>query len=244
MAKVMNFRNPVFKKDTHQMTLDFGYTYKNGGFHKGIDLITGRASDVVAFEDGKVVNASNSVKGTNTNKGTLGMGNYVILQHENGFRTRYQHMKYGSVRVKKGDIVKKGQVLGVIGNTGYSTGRHLHFDISNSRRLSGSFKSGSLYYIDPKPYLYGYKVFSGEVKKYSKNYVVKSAVNVRKGAGKSFARVQFGEMTPNAQEQIKKLAGKPVSYFPKGMKLTITEEKGRWGKCPSGWVSLGYLTEI
>ena len=104
MASFVDFKNKVFHEGTHSITLDYGYTYKDGSFHKGVDLVTGRNVEdyVVAIEDGTVYECANNINGQTTDTGTRGMGNYVILQHANGWRTRYQHLKYGSVVVKKG----------------------------------------------------------------------------------------------------------------------------------------------
>ena len=56
-------------------------------------------------------------------------GNYVIIDHGNNIETVVAHLKYNTVRVKKGDKVKKGQVLGIMGNTGYSKGTHCHYEV-------------------------------------------------------------------------------------------------------------------
>ena len=70
------------------------------------------------------------------------MGNYVKIKHGNsGIQTTYMHMVTGSVQVKKGDKVGKGQLIGKMGTTGRSTGVHLHFEI----RLNGKPQ-------DPRPY--------------------------------------------------------------------------------------------
>ena len=244
MATQVSFTNKVFSKGAHAITLDYGYTYSDGSFHKGVDLVTGKNTEdyVVAIEDGTVVSCENSIKGTNKNTGTLGMGNYVILQHSNGWRTRYQHMKYGSVAVKKGQTVKKGQMLGIIGNTGYSSGRHLHFDISNSSKQSGSYVSGGRYYVDPKPFLYGKRSIAGvATTRYTTGtYKINANLNVRKGPGTQYAKVAYPNFTANAKSQVKKLAKGEVSYFPAGMTVTISEIDGKWGKCPSGWICLEY----
>ena len=58
-----------------------------------------------------------------------GYGNYVVIDHGNGYRTLYAHMLNNSVVVKAGDRVKQGQKLGIMGSTGRSTGTHLHFEI-------------------------------------------------------------------------------------------------------------------
>ncbi|MFX1252877.1 MAG: M23 family metallopeptidase [Promethearchaeota archaeon] len=59
----------------------------------------------------------------------VGAGNYVILKHKNDEYSFYAHLIPSSLKVKKGDKVKQGQVLGKVGNSGYSTGPHLHFQL-------------------------------------------------------------------------------------------------------------------
>jgi murein DD-endopeptidase MepM/ murein hydrolase activator NlpD len=65
-------------------------------------------------------------------------GNHVILDLGGGHYAFYAHLQPGSLRVKQGDKVKKGQVLGLVGNSGNSTEPHLHFHISNSNSPLGS----------------------------------------------------------------------------------------------------------
>ena len=68
-------------------------------------------------------------------------GNYVIIQHEYNEYSFYAHMITGSVNVKKGDIVKQGEIIGLLGNSGNSTGPHLHFHLMND---SGIFTGRGL----------------------------------------------------------------------------------------------------
>jgi murein DD-endopeptidase len=68
---------------------------------------------------------------------TIG-GNHVIMEIGNGIYAFYAHMQPGSVRVKVGDKVRRGQVLGLLGNSGNSTEPHLHFHISNANSELGS----------------------------------------------------------------------------------------------------------
>lgn len=87
--------------------------------HKGVDISTYRSGDpVIATADGQVVTVDYDVGG---------FGNYVIIKHKHGFYTRYAHLQ--AFRVQKGQKVEQGQVIGYIGNTGLSTGPHLHYEV-------------------------------------------------------------------------------------------------------------------
>lgn len=86
-------------------------------FHKGIDLAVPAGTEVRAAKGGEVVYAG--CEG--------GYGNTVVIQHPEGFQTRYAHL--GASSVKVGDTVADEQLLGVVGSTGHSTGPHLHFEV-------------------------------------------------------------------------------------------------------------------
>lgn len=91
--------------------------------HNGIDF-AGKIGDAVfAAAEGKVIIARMGWNG--------GYGNYVVIKHNNGTQTLYGHLS--SLSVSTGDFVKQGQVLGGIGNTGKSTGPHLHFEVRNGK---------------------------------------------------------------------------------------------------------------
>ena len=82
---------------------------------------------VLAHSDGEVVLV---VKNYNRNDKTGdSYGNFVKIKHSNNYYTLYAHLKYGSVTVSKGDKVKKGQIIGYMGNTGRSDGAHTHFEV-------------------------------------------------------------------------------------------------------------------
>ena len=86
--------------------------------HKGIDISTFRSGDpIVATANGQVV----------TIDFLPDYGNYIIIRHNHGYFTRYAHML--SSRVRLGQRVQQGDVIGYIGNTGLSTGPHLHYEI-------------------------------------------------------------------------------------------------------------------
>lgn len=87
--------------------------------HRGVDISTFRYGDpVVATADGQIVTVDYD---------STGFGNYIIIRHKHGFYTRYGHMQ--SFNVRTGQRVQQGEVIGRIGNTGLSTGPHLHYEV-------------------------------------------------------------------------------------------------------------------
>ena len=101
--------------------------------HKGLDIAAGYGENILAADSGTVYYAG-------YNEG--GYGNYVMIDHGNGYITLYGHMT--SYAVSKGQTVSKGDVIGYVGSTGMSTGPHCHFEI----RLNGSV-------TDPAPWFSG-----------------------------------------------------------------------------------------
>ena len=115
-----------------------GYYYISSGFgtrwgttHKGIDIAQNAGADAVASRAGKVIKINTSCThnyGKSSNCCGNGYGNYVLIDHEDGtYSTMYAHLQ--SVIVSVGDYVEKGQTVGYVGTTGWSTGYHLHFEI-------------------------------------------------------------------------------------------------------------------
>jgi murein DD-endopeptidase MepM/ murein hydrolase activator NlpD len=89
-------------------------------YHQAVDIASSSNPDIVASQGGTVITAG-------WNAG--GYGNYVVIDHGNGYKTLYAHMLNNSVIVKAGQRVTQGQKLGVMGSTGRSTGTHLHFEV-------------------------------------------------------------------------------------------------------------------
>lgn len=112
------------------------------GYHTGLDLFGNPRTNIVAVYPGKVIQAINAGS----------YGNHVVIEHNyNGFKfyTLYAHMTAGSLKVKTGQEVQQGQVLGVIGQTGNAFGIHCHFEV---RYPQNAFQSSSLH--DPISELY------------------------------------------------------------------------------------------
>ena len=87
-------------------------------FHEGIDFRGRKGDPVYATADGKI-----SYAGKNG-----GFGNFVRINHGNGYTTSFAHLD--NYHVKKGDYVTRGQIIGLVGNSGRSTGTHLHYEIA------------------------------------------------------------------------------------------------------------------
>ena len=104
-----------------------------GSFHAGIDLAGELGSPILAVGDGTVIAAGPA----------SGFGNWVVIQHSNGDVSIYGHMQYFFVH--KGQQVKAGERIALVGDEGFSTGPHLHFEVHQGG-LAGPK-------IDPVPWL-------------------------------------------------------------------------------------------
>ncbi len=100
-------------------------------FHTGIDISAPLGAAVMAAADGIVVAVGHT---------TSGYGNYVIIAHGGGIATLYGHLL--ATKVRYGDKVVRGQVIGLEGSTGFSTGPHVHFELRVDNQV-----------LDPMPYL-------------------------------------------------------------------------------------------
>lgn len=102
-----------------------------GSYHTGMDIAGSRGTSIHAAESGTVIRTNSSCPHNYGKEKSCGCGggygNYIIIDHGEGFISLYGHLT--SLNVKDGDTVKKGDVIGAMGSTGYSTGDHLHFEI-------------------------------------------------------------------------------------------------------------------
>ncbi|MCG8700263.1 MAG: peptidoglycan DD-metalloendopeptidase family protein [Bacteroidales bacterium] len=109
-----------------KITKSFGWGMRKNPFngkkqmHNGIDFAAKQGSNIYATANGKVALSKMDGK----------WGNRIILNHSNGYETCYAHME--KLMVNEGDNVKKGDIIGTVGNTGLSTGPHLHYEIIKS----------------------------------------------------------------------------------------------------------------
>lgn len=112
------------------LTDRFGFATLSGRWHGGLDISGYTGANIQAADSGFVTFAGWS---------KTGYGNVIIINHQNGFETYYAHLS--TILVQAGQSVSKGQVIGLMGSTGNSTGPHLHFEI----RENGVRKNPQLY---------------------------------------------------------------------------------------------------
>jgi hypothetical protein len=98
--------------------------------HNGIDIAAPRGTPVNATASGMVIGSAYQ----------SGLGNTIIIDHGNGYTTYYGHLS--KIKVAVGKRVQRGDVIGLVGSTGYSTGPHLHYEVRNLNRA-----------VDPSKYI-------------------------------------------------------------------------------------------
>jgi murein DD-endopeptidase MepM/ murein hydrolase activator NlpD len=111
---------PISNKELTKLHTTYGMRWNPGGFwrpHKGLDFSAPAGTPVYATGDGKITDAHFSDS----------FGLVVYVDHQFGFSTRYAHLAKFAVAV--GDVVKRGQIIGYVGNTGHSFGNHLHYEV-------------------------------------------------------------------------------------------------------------------
>ena len=118
---------PVSNKNLSRMASGYGYRihpiYKTRKMHSGMDFSAKSGTPIYATGDGKVSKVRRSRRG---------YGNHVIIDHGFGYKTLYAHMK--KYAVKRGQKVKRGEVIGYVGSTGTSVAPHLHYEVHKDGR--------------------------------------------------------------------------------------------------------------
>jgi murein DD-endopeptidase MepM/ murein hydrolase activator NlpD len=142
-AKCIPAIQPISNKDLKKTASGYGMRidpiYRTPRFHSGMDFSAKIGTDVYATGDGTVTFAA----------WKQGYGNCIIINHGYGYETLYGHLSKYKVRV--GQKVKRGEVIGLVGNSGKSTGPHLHYEVM----IRGKYDNPSKYYymdLTPEEY--------------------------------------------------------------------------------------------
>ena len=112
---------PIANKDLTRVASGFGRridpVYHTGRMHQGMDFTAPVGTDVYATGNGRVVSA----------EWEQGYGNSIKIDHGFGYETFYAHLS--ALHVRAGQSVTRGEIIGTVGNTGKSTGPHLHYEV-------------------------------------------------------------------------------------------------------------------
>ena len=118
---------PVSNADLKRVASGYGYridpVYKTVKFHAGLDFTAHQGTTISAPANGVVKVAGNIGNG---------YGNHVVLNHGYGYETLYGHMY--RLKVKGGQVVRRGEIIGWVGSTGKSTGPHCHYEVHKNGR--------------------------------------------------------------------------------------------------------------
>jgi len=135
---------PVDLNDLNRMTSGFGYRidpiYKTKKFHAGMDFVADVGTPVYATGNGIVQRADREASG---------YGNHVRINHGYGYLTLYAHLS--EISVRPGQKIKRGEIIGRVGNTGKSVGPHLHYEVHKN---GIPVNPVNFYYADISPEAY------------------------------------------------------------------------------------------
>lgn len=129
LASIPNIQ-PISNKNLERTASGWGYRihpiYKIKKFHYGVDFTASTGTEIYATGDGAIEKIESSKRG---------YGNSILINHGFGMKTLYAHMNH--FNVKQGQKVKRGEVIGFVGNTGLSTAPHLHYEVfHNNERVN------------------------------------------------------------------------------------------------------------
>ncbi|MFV0471314.1 MAG: M23 family metallopeptidase [Paludibacteraceae bacterium] len=131
---------PVANKDLTRVASGYGYRidpiYHTRRFHEGMDFTAPVGTDIYATANGRITGAG----------WRQGYGNCVEINHGYGYETLYAHMSVVKVRI--GQNVKRGEIIGLVGNTGKSTGPHLHYEVHYNGQI---MNPQNYYFMDLTP---------------------------------------------------------------------------------------------
>lgn len=130
--------SPIKTADFQEISAGYGWKkypfYNKPIFHQGVDIVAKHYSNVYSTINGYISKVVYS---------KYGYGNKIIIKNVQGFEILYAHLS--KINVKKGQYISKGQIVGMVGNTGLSTGDHLHYEVRKNDKLK-----------DPLAYFYTY----------------------------------------------------------------------------------------
>lgn len=199
-------------KDTH-ITSNYGYRRRYRRMHRGVDLKLNTGDTVRAAFDGRV--RINDYEGK-------GYGHYIVIRHDNGLETVYGHLS--KKLVKRGEIVRAGDPIGLGGSTGRSTGPHLHFE---ARFMGVDLNPTQLFDFAEKVPLRDYYTFTRNGRNYASSASVASvhSTNKKSRVGKASApqthRIRKGDTLSTIAQRYGTTVTKLCALNNMGRKATL-----------------------
>lgn len=225
-CEVYKIDNPLIREETDICVTSY-YGQRPSGWHNGVDCVRwvfggkdwyGTHGTIQAFADGKVTYVYDEDPDNKTFK--QNSGNTVVIDHGNGYSTKYFHLALGvSEYVKVGKQVKKGDSIGYMGNTGASRGLHLHFEVL----INGKN-------VDPLPYMLGEKKFDMSNSTTVKTYKVLTNINGYNNAGDAVEQ-------KNPSTTVKPATYYVYNKYPDGVSGMINITTNSAGATPWVWVN-------
>ncbi len=227
MSKVTNI---IFNEKDHYITSKYGNRSvistaagSTSSFHSGTDYGTnGKKLAQYAIESGTVLSCGKANDGAN----------YVWVKYPR-INKKLLHYHLDSIKVKSGQSVQKGTLLGYTGKTGKATGVHLHLGVKDL--TSDAYEDPERFaqsYVEPESFKTGLYTVTAKL------------LRVRKGPSTAYAYKRFSALTSNAKSQIKELnSGKSADGLVKGCVCSVSQTSENWGRIPSGWICLDYCKQ-
>lgn len=201
------------------------------GYHTGVDRVCSNTA-LISPADGTV----------QRNEYNASYGNMIVITTTDGKSILMAHMKEKS-KLKVGTAIKKGDVVGKMGNTGNSFGAHLHIEVQNSKTWAYNKNL-----LNPNSYIAWNDTTSKGIETFSfkKGDVVTltTNVNVRTGAGTNCKQKTVSQLTKDGKKNATSKLPWSKATLKSGTRVTIQSVKtvgsDIWAKIPSGWICLRY----
>ncbi len=176
--------------------------------HFAIDLGSRKTEEeniVKAHSAGIIVELIDGKEKKQGSSGLESYGNYLLIDHQNGYKTRYAHLKKNSFFVSNGDKVEEGTLLGVMGDSGNAYGRHLHFEVIKNGKRINPFPYLTNEFVEKSSYL-NYQVYDFSKKKWLPNVLImkETTIYYAGNLGSSISGLYIDTLTYRVHDKIKK----------------------------------------
>lgn len=144
---------PYEKGTSHRVDQGYGgkFSHHMKNRTKAIDFGMPIGTNICAARDGVVIDFAENFNKGGADPSFKNSGNFITLYHNDGTFANYYHLKKNGVKVKKGQLVKAGDIIGQSGNTGWSSGPHLHFEVFKYVDFAETQSISTSFLINGKP---------------------------------------------------------------------------------------------